>query len=135
MTTPNLSNSASTVAAATTNATNNMVNGTILNGSITTGIGTHTHTITSPHTITNTHLNPYNVSSTWHEPSLYIDINNGKKMSLVKSGIEIVQIVNGELKLNEVEKIELTELLSIFNYIKSDYPNVYADLILKGIIK
>lgn len=94
--------------------------------------GNHTHTIQN--------LNPYNISNTLtgystYQPALYIDINHSKKMALSKDGVQVIEIDNGELKINEVDKLELTELLSVFQYIKSDYPNLYADLILKGIIK
>lgn len=68
-------------------------------------------------------------------PSLHIDMNYNKKIICVKEGKEVLEVQEGMLKLNEVDTLEIEELLSVFKYIKSDYPNLYADLILKGIIK
>ena len=112
----------------------------ILNGSIINGIGSHTHTVSNPHNVSNQNINPYNISHTLtgystYQPALHIDINHSKKMALSKDGVQVIEIDNGELKINEVDKLDLAELLSVFQYIKTDYPNLYADLILKGIIK
>lgn len=83
-------------------------------------VGSHAHTFTGYMNI---------------NPSLHIDMNYNKKIICVKEGKEVLEVHEGMLKLNEVDTLEIEELLSVFKYIKSDYPNLYADLILKGIIK
>lgn len=42
---------------------------------------------------------------------------------------------DNEILLDNGDRIAAEELVSTFKYLKEDHPNVFADLILKGIIK
>lgn len=102
-------------------------------GSVVSGIGSsynsHNH-INIPGNHTHTLTGWMNMN-----PALHVDMNYNKKIICVKEGKEVLEVKDGMLKLNEVDNLELEELLQVFQYIKTDYPNLYADLILKGIIK
>lgn len=101
-----------------------------VNGSIVNSIGSPlTH-----HTTNTVHAHQFGNFMNMN-PSLHVDMNYNKKIICVKEGKEILEVKDGMLKLNEIDTLEVEELLSVFQYIKSDYPNLYADLILKGIIK
>jgi len=84
--------------------------------------GAHTHTINQ---VFNQQMHPYTHISMDYTQNFYFQ----------KDGIEVLKIKDNQIKLNETDKLEVTELVSVFKYIKEDYPNLYADLILKGIIK
>lgn len=84
--------------------------------------GAHTHTINQ---VFNQQMHPYTIISMDYTQNFYFQ----------KDGNEVLKIKDNQIKLNETDKLEVTELVSVFKYIKEDYPNLYADLILKGIIK
>ncbi|WNA15936.1 hypothetical protein XaC1_293 [Xanthomonas phage XaC1] len=53
--------------------------------------------------------------------------------SPAKQWIKINQ--DNEIELDNGDRIAVEELVSTFKYLKEEHPNVFADLILKGIIK
>lgn len=111
--------------------TNNAINGSIIGTSTVTGIGTgHLSNVPAiysmgSHTHSFGNIQAYTV----------IDITYNTSFKVSKGNEEVIEVKDNAIKLNETDKVDITELLSVFKYIKDDYPNLYADLILKGIIK
>lgn len=112
--------------------TNNAVmNGSIIGTSQVTGIGTsHITNLPSIYSMGSHSHNFGNIQA-----YTVIDITYNTSFKVSKGNEEVFEVKDNAIKLNETDKVEITELLSIFKYIKDDYPNLYADLILKGIIK
>ncbi len=79
--------------------------------------------------------NPYNTVQQNFDSNFYLRYENLINMIITKDGKKHTVIENNELKLNETDSIDICEVLNVFEYMKKEYPGLYADLILKGIIK
>ena len=115
--------------------TNNVINNASTNkSSHVTGIGGMNGTInTSPSVYTT--LGAHHHAFGTLNPATVIDLTYMKSFNVMKDGVEVLVIKENAINLNEIDKLDISELISVFKYIKEDYPNLYADLILKGIIK
>lgn len=84
-------------------------------------MGAHTHTITN--------------HSTYYQ-NMVVQVGHSTCTLTSVTNEDLVHIdKEGNIKLTEVDSLPVFELLNTFKYIQEEYPRVYADLILRGIIK
>ena len=67
--------------------------------------------------------------------TIILNMENTKSVKVINGDDDILIIKDSHIVINNTDKFDIKELTNIFEYIKSDYPRVYSDLILKGIIK